>query len=470
MKHVSDPQFDEKLWPASARRTYAQYLRTEKIPTKHQSYYAMRARQFIEHSDITKFDDIPKIDIQPVLRSLGKQKNLTDWQLDQLVDAVRILITKCFPDTHSLSINWSNLKSKTPELSDTHKASTSDYSPDERIYLKSSKSTGQYAQIRTLHRDLLVQLATEIRVRGYAYRTEEAYEQWVVRYIAFCGGRSPCDILNSDTSQVTDFLHQLVIKGNVSASTQNQALNALVFLYKRVLQTPLGELENFARSKRKQRVPVVLSRSEVRALLDQFDGWQKDIASLLYGTGMRLLEALTLRVKDIDFDYNRIHVCEAKGKKDRYVPLPKSLVPVIKEHIQNVAFIHRQDLADGHGEVYMPEALAAKFPSAAKELRWQFLFPSGRLSIDPRSGTIRRHHLHESGLQRAVKRAATLAGITKRVGCHTLRHSFATHLLESNHDIRTVQELLGHSDLNTTMIYTHVLNQPGVSVSSPLDF
>lgn len=266
------------------------------------------------------------------------------------------------------------------------------------------------------------------------------------------------------------YLHDLVISGNVSASTQNQALNALIFLYKQVLRAPLGQLENSARSKRKKNIPVVMSRPEVKGLLNELDGWQQDVASLLYGTGMRVMEALTLRVKDVDFAYDRIHVCQAKGKKDRFVPLPKSLAPGLQVQIRNVAALHQQDLEEGIGETLVPEALARKYPGSPKELRWQFLYPSGRLSIDPRSGVVRRHHMHESGLQRAVKKAAGRSGIRKRVGCHSFRHSFATHLLESNHDIRTVQELLGHSDVSTTMIYTHVLNRPGVTVTSPLDF
>ena len=218
------------------------------------------------------------------------------------------------------------------------------------------------------------------------------------------------------------YLNDLVVAGNVSASTQNQALNALIFLYKQVLHAPLGQLENFARSKRKKNVPVVMSRLEVKGLLQELEGWQRDVGSLLYGTGMRVMEALTLRVKDIDFEYERIHVCQAKGKKDRFVPLPKSLSPGLRMQIEKVATLHIQDLEAGYGETLIPEALGRKYPNAARELRWQFLYPSGRLSIDSRSGSIRRHHMHESGLQRAVKKAAERSGINKRVGCHTFRH------------------------------------------------
>jgi integron integrase len=255
----------------------------------------------------------------------------------------------------------------------------------------------------------------------------------------------------------------------VSVSTQKQALNALVFLFKQVLGRELGELEAFVRARRPRRLPVVLSRSEVDALLAQMHGVQRLVASLLYGTGTRLLEGLRLRVQDIDFDYQRIHVQQAKGAKDRYVPLPASLIDELHGQIEKVASLHAKDLAAGYGEVVLPGALGHKYPGAGRELKWQFLFPSGRLAVDPYGGAIRRHHLHESVVQKAVKRAAVASGIQKRVSCHTLRHSFATHLLEANHDIRTVQELLGHANVSTTMIYTHVAGRGGHGAVSPLD-
>ena len=261
----------------------------------------------------------------------------------------------------------------------------------------------------------------------------------------------------------------LAIRRHVSASTQSQALNALSFLYSKVIGRDLGELQAFTRAKRPRRLPVVLSRREVTDLLGKMDGIHKLLASLLYGTGMRLLEVMRLRVQDIDFEYRRIYVHQAKGKKDRYVPLPDKLVNDLRKQLVLVQKLHGEDLAAGHGEVVLPDALQRKYPNAGHELKWQFLFPSGRLCVDPRGGKIRRHHLHESTVQKAVKRAAAACGINKRVGCHTLRHCFATHLLEANHDIRTVQVLLGHSNVSTTMIYTHVLDRPGLSAFSPLD-
>lgn len=445
---------------------YEECLKNEDVPVKQHSYYLLRARQFVHAAKGRRLTLLSANEIIDILTQLGQAKKLSDWQFNQLANAVRILLVKCLRTRESENLDWSRWNTLERTVSGDHPTTAREYTPDELVYLRIRKGKGHHAAIRRTHRTLIVRLVTEIRARGYAYRTEEAYEQWVVRYIAFCKGESP-DKLGPD--DVARYLHDLVVSGNVSASTQNQALNALIFLYKQVLQMPLGQLEDFARSKRKKTIPVVMSRVEVKGLLAELDGWQRDVASLLYGTGMRVMEALTLRVKDIDFAYNRIHVCQAKGKKDRFVPLPQSLSAILKEQIRSVQSLHKQDLQGGYGEVLLPEALARKYPNAGKELRWQFLFPSGRLSVDPRSGAIRRHHMHESGLQRAVKKAAANAGIGKRIGCHTFRHSFATHLLESNHDIRTVQELLGHADVTTTMIYTHVLNRPGISVASPLD-
>jgi integron integrase len=309
-------------------------------------------------------------------------------------------------------------------------------------------------------------LIAEVRRRAYSIRTEQAYEQWVCRFIAFRSGRDPRALGAVD---VKAYLEHLAVRRTVSASTQSQALNALVFLYGQVLGQPLDELKDFKRARRPRRLPVVLTQREVRALLAALDGRQWLMASLLYGTGMRLMECVRLRVKDVDFEYGRIVVRDAKGAKDRVVPLPRALASALREHLVAVRATHRADLDDGRGEVFLPDALARKFPSAPREWAWQYAFPSGRLSVDPRSGKVRRHHVHENGLQKAVKRAAAAAGIVKKVNCHSLRHSFATHLLEAGYDIRTVQELLGHADVSTTMVYTHVLNSPGVAVRSPLD-
>ena len=278
------------------------------------------------------------------------------------------------------------------------------------------------------------------------------------------------DAANLDAKAAREFLEYLVVKRYVSASTQSQALCALVFFYRQVLETELGELGNFTHSKKPRRLPVVLTQAEMANLLTEIEHpIYRLMANLLYGCGMRVLECVRLRVFDVDFNYQQIIVRKAKGDKDRVVPLPKRLTSALREQIDFVKRQHKEDLSDGYGDVYLPYALARKYPNASKDIGWQYLFPSSKLSVDPRSKKTRRHHLYETVLQKHIKKAAHEAGLYKRVSCHSLRHSFATHLLETGYDIRTVQELLGHADVSTTMVYTHVLNKPGVSVLSPLD-
>ncbi len=365
--------------PAGPTRiAYEKCLTLEGIPSKQHFYYRIRANQFIESGKGRDPRSLQVNEIDEVLGILGRDDKLTDWQFAQLVDAVRILLTKCLVSGASAKVDWSYWKASARSVSGDHSTTAREHSPNELSYLKESKGLGVLADTRRQHRKLIVRLVTEIRARGYAYRTEEAYEQWAVRYIIFCKGASPEE---TGADNVARYLNDLVVSGNVSASTQNQALNALIFLYKQVLCAPLGQLESFARSKRKKIVPVVMSRLEVKGLLQELEGWQREVGSLLYGTGMRVMEALTLRVKDVDLEYERIHVCQAKGKKDRFVPLPKSLSPGLREQIKNVASLHAQDLEAGYGETLLPEALARKYPNTPKELRWQFLYPSGRLSI-----------------------------------------------------------------------------------------
>jgi integron integrase len=316
--------------------------------------------------------------------------------------------------------------------------------------------------VREKHAPLLERLISEIRRRNYSIRTEQAYETWVCRFIAFSGHRDPREL---GEKQIVAFLEYLAVRGNVAASTQGQALNALVFLYKQVLERHLEGLDDFTRAKRPKRLPVVLNRGEISRLLGYLDGTQYLMAALLYGTGMRLMECVRLRVQDLDFEYKQIVIRNGKGQKDRVVPLPKRLESALRDQLAYTKSLHQKDLEMGYGEVYLQNALARKWPNAPKEWIWQYVFPSGRLSVDPRNGKTRRHHIHESSLQKGVKAAAQTAGVTKKVNCH----SFATHLLESGHDIRTVQELLGHADVSTTMIYTHVLNRGGQGVLSPLD-
>jgi len=305
-----------------------------------------------------------------------------------------------------------------------------------------------------------------IRRRHYSYRTEETYLHWIKRFILFSGRRHPRELGAPD---VTAFLNDLVARRHVAAATQNQALAALLFLYKEVLAQPLPWLDALEHAKQPVRRPTVLTAAETQQLLSRLRGTRWLMASLLYGAGLRLRECLKLRVKDIDFGYGQILVRDGKGGKDRVTVLPAAIVVPLQAHLGRVKALHDRDLAEGCGDVELPDAIARKFPRAPYEWGWKFAFPSHKRSVDPRTGAIRRHHVYENYLIRAVKEAARSAGITKHVSCHTLRHSFATHLLEGGYDIRTVQELLGHSDVSTTMIYTHVLNKGGRGVKSPLD-
>jgi integron integrase len=313
---------------------------------------------------------------------------------------------------------------------------------------------------------LLGQLRDAIRRRHYSLRTEQAYVHWTKRFIYFSGKRHPREL---GAVEVTTFLNHLATERNVAAATQNQALSALLFLYKEVLELPLPWLDALDRAKRPARLPTVLSRAEVQRLLAAMTGTKWLMASLLYGAGLRLRECLTLRVKDLDFEYRQILVRDGKGAKDRVTMLPGACVEPLRQQLRYVETLHAGDLASGHGDVELPYALARKYPNAPYELAWKFVFPSHKLSTDPRSGAVRRHHVYENYLIRGIGEAARAAALRKPVSCHTLRHSFATHLIESGYDIRTVQELLGHASVETTMIYTHVLNKGGRGVASPLD-
>ncbi len=313
---------------------------------------------------------------------------------------------------------------------------------------------------------LLDQVRAAIRVRHMSLSTETAYVDWVRRFILHHGKRHPKAM---GAEEVESFLTHLAMERKVSASTQNQAKAALLFLYREVLGVELPWLDGVVQARVSRRLPVVLTPGEVRQVLDQMDGPMGLAASLLYGTGMRLMEGLRLRVKDVDFTRLEVLVREGKGNKDRITMLPERLAEPLKEHLVKVRALHRKDLADGFGEVFLPDALERKYQKAASAWGWQWVFPSPVRSVDPRSGVTRRHHLFAESVQRAVREAARAAEIPKPVTPHVLRHSFATHLLMAGHDIRTVQELLGHKDVETTMIYTHVLNRGGKGVPSPLD-
>ena len=313
---------------------------------------------------------------------------------------------------------------------------------------------------------LLDQVSHHIRLRHYSIRTEDAYLKTIRRFILFHHKRHP---LEMGVEEIRQYLSYMATEGQVAASTQNQALSALLFLYREVLQVELPFIEGIERAKRPVRVPTVLTRTEANQVLAGLRGPYHLMASLLYGAGLRLMECVRLRVKDIDFGYQQITVRDGKGEKDRRTVLPLRLITPLKEQLTHVRQLHREDLRHGYGRVYLPYALDRKYPNASSEWGWQWVFPASNLSVDPRTGRVRRHHISEDMLQKAVKKAVRLIGITKRASCHTLRHSFATHMLEAGYDIRTIQELLGHQSIETTQIYTHVLNRGGKGVKSPLD-
>ncbi len=309
-------------------------------------------------------------------------------------------------------------------------------------------------------------MRTALRARHYSARTEQAYCQWVRRFIRFHGMRHPAGM---GEAEINAFLSALATQGHVSASTQTQALSALLFLYRHVLRTPVGDLGELVRARRPRRLPVVLTRDEVASVLRHLDGDARLMAALMYGAGLRLGECLRLRVQDLDFARGEIVVRGGKGDKDRVTVLPQALKPELRTHLTRVRRLHQGDLAAGWGRVELPGALARKYPAASADWRWQWVFPQRRRWRDPATGAQGRHHVHQTVVQRAMTQAVRAAGIAKRAGCHTLRHSFATHLLEAGYDIRTIQELLGHKDVRTTMVYTHVVNRGGLGVRSPVD-
>jgi integron integrase len=314
---------------------------------------------------------------------------------------------------------------------------------------------------------LLDQVRQTLRLKHFSLKTEKSYVHYIREFILFHNKQHPKEM---GVDEIRAYLSHMAVEKHVAASTQTVALSALLFLYRQVLQIDLPYIDEIERAKRPERLPVVFTRLEVKQILSHLDGVHHLSASLLYGSGLRLMECLRLRVKDVDFEYRQIIVRDGKGSKDRVTMLPGSLIEPLKSQLQKAQSLHQQDLALGYGSVELPYALERKYPNIDRTWGWQFVFPSWKRSVDPRTQAIRRHHLYEQSVQRSVKQAIQKAGIIKHGGCHTFRHSFATHLLEDGYDIRTVQELLGHKDVRTTMIYTHVLNQGGRGVRSPLDF
>lgn len=376
------------------------------------------------------------------------RNGVADWQVKQALDAIVLLLRHGY-QRDDLGV---------PELREAW---------GERLNQRVGISVaGPQAEQAGQPQDVVTRIRRVLRVAHYALKTEKAYTQWWERFAEFAESRSSEEYGPDD---VRAFLEHLAVERQVSAATQKQALNALVFVFGQVLGRPLGSLGDWTIAKSSRRLPCVLTVAEVQKVLSHLQGVPALVAQLLYGSGLRVTEALRLRFKDVDFEKGQILVRDGKGEKDRVTMLPQSIHEPLLEHLRGVWRLHQSDLSVGGGNVQLPYALAVKYPNAEREWCWQYCFPAPGLSKDPRSGAIRRHHLHESTVQRAMTVAVRKANISKPANCHALRHSFATHLLEFNYDIRTVQELLGHSDVATTMIYTHVMNRPGVAVRSPLD-
>lgn len=456
-QHHADPDAIHRFWDK-----YLALLHERGVHAPADRWYVKRAEAYIQAHPERRLSVQGPVDVTAYLEEMGRKGRLEDWQFRQVVDALEKLFELIAAPWRD-KVDWAYWRESSHSLPPDHPTIA-------RAASVTPARAGKTGQAGTPGAadgaDVLQRLTEVVRQRNYSIRTEQAYLSWTQRFLAFIGHG---DARQAGGAEVAAFLEDLALQGKVTASTQNQALNALVFLYAQVLEQPLGDMGSFQRAKRPKRLPTVLTQAEVDRLLGQMTGTYRLMASLLYGAGLRLMECLRLRVKDLDFAYGQILVRDGKGQKDRVVPLPESLKEGLTAHLERVQALHETDLQGGVGEVYLPFALARKYPNAPKEWGWQYVFPSGKLSLDPRDGITRRHHLHENGLQKAVKQAASVARLTKPVNCHALRHSFATHLLESGYDIRTVQELLGHSDVSTTMIYTHVLNRGGRGVVSPLD-
>jgi integron integrase len=451
---------EEKVRAFWAR--FAEKVRESGAKPPFDRWLVVRAEQYVEAHPGRKLAKQSPEEVDAYLAELGRKPGVKGWQVRQAADAIRMLLEMAGARWVE-EVDWAHWQASARDLGPSHPTVARDY---EAVAPDGAPDAMPFAAIRAAHGPILERARATARVRGLAIRTEQTYLHWIMRFIGFYQNRDPQEL--GDT-EVGAFLEHLAVHRQVSASTQNLALNALVFFYRDVLKREGLAFGDFARARRPQRLPTVLTHGEVAALLGQLSGTHQLMASLMYGTGMRLMECVRLRVQDLDFGYKQITVRNGKGGKDRVVPLPEKLAGPLRQHLVRVRELHAGDLAAGLGEVYLPDALARKIPSASKAWPWQYVFPSGRVSADPRSGVLRRHHLHETALQKAVNAAARTAGIEKRVGTHTLRHSFATHLLQAGYDIRTVQELLGHSDVSTTMIYTHVLNRGGEGVQSPLD-
>ncbi len=451
---------------ASVDRFWDNYLfilEKNAIPKNSIPWYRKHAEAYIKANKNTPLSSQTGQEIDCYLNAKGRLPKLNEWQFRQIADAIRLLFTELIQPQWSESYDWFQWRAFARGLESDHPSLMRDGDPGSLV---APSSNQHILRFRSNYAKTHLAFVKTIRVRQMAVKTEKTYEQWIARFLRYCNWQ---EIDRLGIENIKSFLEHLAVSRKVSSSTQKVALNALIFLFREVLGRDVKNILSFTRASSKQRIPTVLSTDEIKCLLNEMNGRSKLMASLMYGTGMRVMECTRLRVQDIDFDYRQITIREAKGNKQRVVPLPEKLVPLIHVHLTQVKATHDGDLSAGFGEVLLPVALARKMGAAAKSFSWQYVFPATRLAFDYRTGQTRRHHIHETSLQKAIRNAAKQAKFTKRVTSHTLRHSFATHLLESGKDIRLIQELLGHADIKTTMIYTHVIKKGGLAVKSPFD-
>jgi integron integrase len=401
------------------------------------TFYIHWVQRFLKDCNY-QLENINKERISQYLDFLDADENIAEWQVKQAADAVILYVEKYLKKSFQ----------QVPSLTN-----------DSGVKPTDQKGSAQWKQT-------LEELKNVIRLRHFSLSTEKTYLGWVARFKTFLKDRDPHLL---DTNEMKNYLTHLALHGRISGSTQNQAFNALLFLYRHILHKEVDDLTSVVRAKRKINLPTVLSRDEVKNLLSNLNGVYLLMGQLMYGCGLRLMECLRLRIKDIDFENGLLMVRSGKGEKDRALMVPGKMREELLKHVSSVKEIHEQDLKMGYGEVSLPDALEKEYPKAPKEWGWQWVFPAEKLSVDPRTGKVMRWHIHPSAIQRAVKDATMKAGLPKRASCHTLRHSFATHLLETGHNIRTIQELLGHKHVNTTMIYTHVIRKKPSEIRSPLD-
>jgi len=439
---------------------YMDVLELFRVAQKRRPWYRRHVEGFIRDSPTERLASHTPETLASWLERQGRSPALPDWQFQQKVDALRLLFAHLLKLPWAAGFDWDRWSMGARSLGVDHPTVARTYEMIDKAVQSADNLLGKR------HPDLYRRYLVAVRLPHYSPNTEKSYLGWINRFLRFHGDRHPCKCAEPE---VASFLEHLALKRKVAGATQGQALNALVFFYSKVLEQPLGQIGPYRRPKIPRRLPTVLSPTEVQAMFAHLRGMPELMIRLMYGTGMRVMECCRLRVLDLDFEYRQVIVRAGKGNKDRSVPLPGTLHETLRKQVAWVQQLHGQDLAAGCGSVFMPEALARKYPNAQTELRWQYLFPASRVAPDPRTGVVRRHHIHQTAIQKHVRQAAAKSGITKRVTSHTLRHSFATHLLESGSDIRTVQDLLGHADVSTTMIYTHVAGIGGQGVRSPLD-